>query len=250
MAYSKDFLEQVETAMKQSFSGWNFEQLRGRVKEEELDWSYRNWVKESLNQRTVLDMGTGGGEFLSSCAPFQGKVYATEGYEPNVEIAQKALAPFGVCVRYIEDDDYLPFSDGTFDGIINRHESYSERELARILKPGGTFITQQVGGDDCKEINDALSLPLNTEFAEWKLEVAVDRLVAHGFSIEAKTKAFPKQRFFDIGALIYYLRAIPWQAPGFSVERHMPQLDHIAQEIKKNGYFETTQHRFILKARK
>ncbi|MNJ78400.1 hypothetical protein D3C77_761450 [compost metagenome] len=32
--------------------------------------------------------------------------------------------------------------------MINRHEAYSVQELNRILKPGGLFITQQVGGQN------------------------------------------------------------------------------------------------------
>ena len=53
---------------------------------------------------TMLDMGTGGGEFLFSLHPLPKTVYATEGYKPNVPIARQRLEPLGVKVVYFEED--------------------------------------------------------------------------------------------------------------------------------------------------
>ncbi len=43
---------------------------------------------------------------------------------------------------------------GRFDLILNRHESYHPGEIARVLAPGGTFLTQQVGGDELGELRE------------------------------------------------------------------------------------------------
>ncbi len=56
--------------------------------------------------------------------------------------------------------------------IINRHESYSVKEVSRILKKHGTFITQQVGGLNNKEINEFLGAA-DSRFNDWNLEAAV-----------------------------------------------------------------------------
>ena len=96
-------------------------------------------------------MGTGGGELLSELIPLPRHACATEGYELNLPVATKKLEPLGVKVFQYEKDDDLPFKDEEFELIINRHESYSPKEVCRILELGGYFITQQVGGR-----NDAL----------------------------------------------------------------------------------------------
>ena len=38
--------------------------------------------------------------------------------------------------------DNMPFDDDSFDMIINRHGNYNVKELYRVLKPNGLFITQ------------------------------------------------------------------------------------------------------------
>jgi SAM-dependent methyltransferase len=60
---------------------------------------------------------------------------------------------------------------------------------------------------------------------------------------------FPVQRFYDIGALLYYLKAIPWQVPKFKSENYIAELYQIHAMIQSKGYFDVQQHRFILKAR-
>ena len=49
--------------------GWDFSHIRGRVVEAPLPWDYKQKVLDFLKpQSVILDMGTGGGEFLLSCA--------------------------------------------------------------------------------------------------------------------------------------------------------------------------------------
>ena len=87
--------------------------------------------------KSMLDMGTGGGEFLSMLQPFPSTIYATEGYAPNVPIARKKLEPLGVTVVEVNDDTALPFQDGQFNLILNQHESYAASEVKEsFLKMG------------------------------------------------------------------------------------------------------------------
>jgi hypothetical protein len=48
------------------------------------------------NSTSMLDVGTGGGEFLSKLQPLSEMIYATKGYLPNVPKARKRLEPLGV----------------------------------------------------------------------------------------------------------------------------------------------------------
>ncbi|MEF3307250.1 methyltransferase domain-containing protein [Paenibacillus sp. GYB003] len=237
---------------RHSFAGWDFSYLTetGRMGSGPLSWSYGSMALPLVREaKTLLDMGTGGGELLSKLAPFPERTFATECYPPNVPIARKRLEPLGAVVVPVENDDALPFEDGRFDLILNRHESYSAREVRRIVAEDGLFLTQQSGGLDCREINAALGVPLNPEFQPWDSDTAAAELEANGFEILMRKEEFPVQRFFDIECLLSYLSAIPWQVPGFAPEAYAESLYDIHRSMERKGFFDATQHRFILKAR-
>lgn len=237
----------------QPFSGWDFSFIAGtgRLQNGLLPWSYGSIILPYIrNAQSMLDMGTGGGEFLSKLQPFPRVVCATEGYAPNVPVATTRLEPLGVRVEQEHDKEAQPFEDGAFELIINRHKSYSAKEVRRLLKDGGTFITQQVGGLDCAEINEALGVPMNPRTAYSALETRQKELETEGLQVTLSRAASPPQRFYDIGAFIYYLKAIPWQVPNFDVESYLDELYFIHKGIQENGYFEATQRRFLLIAHK
>lgn len=216
------FLTLLDSA-NTNFSGWDFSFISetGRMKSEPLSWSYGSTAFQLIQHaKSMLDMGTGGGELLSMLQLFPPTIYATEGYAPNVPIARKKLEPLGVIVVEVKDDDALPLQDAQFDLIVNQHESYAASEVNRILSPNGIFLTQQAGGLDCAELNKQFGTPLNSEFASWSLETACNELKENGFTILDAKEEFPLQRFYDIGAIVYYLKAIPWQIPDFTVERY------------------------------
>ncbi|WP_026692704.1 class I SAM-dependent methyltransferase [Peribacillus kribbensis] len=250
MNYDQDFLLLLEDA-KQEFSGWDFSYVSetGRFQTELLPWSYGSMaICHVRKAKSLLDMGTGGGEFLSRMKPLPEHTQATEGYEPNIAASKGKLEPLGVTVSYITDDSSLPYQDKSFDLILNRHESYSPAEVRRIVADQGVFLTQQVGGADCSEINEALGVQVNPEFSHWNLQHAVEQLTQNSFKIVYYSEHFPIQRFYDIGALVYYLKAISWQVPGFHTEEHIDRLYQIHRTISNTGFFNTRQHRFVIKA--
>ncbi|AVM23020.1 class I SAM-dependent methyltransferase [Bacillus pumilus] len=247
--------KQFSSLIKQAdepFVGWDFSFISetGRMKSEMLSWSYGS-VATSLVQsaKSMLDMGTGGGEFLSKLRPFPTSVYATEGYKPNVPIAKERLTPLGVKVVQIDQDETLPFEAGKFDLIINQHESFSSKEVRRIISKEGIFLTQQVGGLDCIEINENLGVSINEEFIDWNLELALKEIQESNFEVLKSAEEFPILRFYDIGALVYYLKAIPWQVPGFEISNVKDELYTIHKTIEQKGYFDAKQHRFIILAK-
>ncbi|CAH8245816.1 class I SAM-dependent methyltransferase [Paenibacillus melissococcoides] len=251
MVKDKPFEWWIEQA-NQPFSGWDFSYISGtgRMSSGCLAWSYASMAIPLMQSaQSMLDMGTGGGELLSMLRPWPKSVCATEGYPPNLPVAKERLEPLGVTVLPVEDDEHLPFATGQFDLVLNQHESYSPREVRRVLSDGGRFFTQQAGGSDCFEINERFGVPLNEEFAEWKLDIAVRELQEHRFEVVKQAEQFLSQRFYDVGALVYYLKAIPWQIPDFEVEKYREELYDIHQLIERQGYFEVTQHRFYLLAK-
>ncbi len=210
---------------------------------------------------SLLDMGTGGGEVLASLVPFPARTAATEGYPPNVAVARARLAPLGVTVTAIKgapDNIHiapgagigsLPFPARHFALVINRHESYYPAEVHRILESGGAFITQQVGGDYYQELNRLLGAP-NRDGPAWNVDFAVHQLEEAGFRIVEVREEYPETLFHDIGAVIYYLKAVPWQVPDFTVDAYRTQLISLHQRIEASGSLRIPGRLFYVEAAK
>lgn len=233
-----------------SMSGWDFSHLNGRVVEKKLPWDYRAKVLDFLKPEShILDMGTGGGEFLLSLRhPFK-QTCVTEAWEPNVRLCEQKLAPLGITVRQSWDDKPLPYEDAQFDIVLNRHEFYNIDEVRRVLKPGGYFITQQVGGSNGLRLRKLLCGG-ETAMPDFNLENEVPKFQAAGFSINYKNQCYVEDRYLDVGAFVWYAKVLPWEFPDFSVDRCFPQLLELDALCEKLGYIPHTQHRFIIIARK
>lgn len=253
--------------------GWDFSYLAGRMCEDAPPWEYRQVVTAALyGSGSLLDLGTGGGEFLSSLGPLPGLTCATEGYAPNLPVARRRLEPLGIAVSEVGDDCRLPYPDGTFDLVISRHEAYDPREVRRVLRPGGHFITQQVGGTyllglnrllgapdppDEFAINVGLGLPGDSgekgggaagPYARWNLDFARRQVEAAGLAISRAEEAFPAVAFADVGVIVSYLSMVPWQVPAFSVERYFEPLRDLHRRCQDGGGITLSGHLFIIAA--
>jgi hypothetical protein len=123
--------------------------------------------------------------------------------------------------------------------------------VSRVLKPGGFFITQQVGGSNNRELASFL-LPekQGSQFIAHTLENNIAILINTGFDVIYSAEYFPMLRFFDIGALVYFAKIIEWEFPGFSVEHCFDKLLELQKELEKNGVVISREHRFIITAKR
>ncbi len=244
------FDELVAEALVVPIEGWDLSWLKGKRTEFTLPWDYCAKVKVAMQGLdSMLDMGTGGGEILSSLAPFPPHIYATETYAPNVVVARTRLAPLGVDVRDTSDDpenQHLPFKDCTFDLIINRHESFIATEVYRILKPGGRFITQQCGGYG--EVNLIEFFKGKIEPMDWTASVASRQLVEAGFELVDTQEVYPEYSILDIRAVVYTFRVAPWMLDDFTVEKYRDRLLAMYQHIAEHGSFTVKDQRFLVEA--
>lgn len=241
--------------------GWDFSRLGGRISTKPRPWDFKQIVEEHARRATdLLDMGTGGGEWLASLSYRPPRTVATEGWHPNLDLAGARLRPLGITVVWYEgardnagqtpDDEcgLLPFPSASFDLITNRHETFSAREIARVLTPGGAFLTQQTGGD-YDEFYDALALAQPERSGrEWTLVLASEQLRGAGLQVVDGAEGKEETTFADVGALAWYLRAIPWIVAGFSIESHRPHLRRLHERIDSQGPIILRQPTFWLKA--
>jgi SAM-dependent methyltransferase len=215
----------VAEAEAQQMSGWDWSFVEGRYIEAAPPWNYREHVRAYLlSTHSLLDMGTGGGELLASMAPLPNDTWATEGYPPNLPIARARLAPFGVTVVPMIEGDILPLPDASFDLVINRHESFDAREVHRVLRPGGTFITQQVGAQDLIKLNETLQDEVSLACPEWEISSVCAQIKAAGMDVLLAENAYPDAVFNDIGAIVFFLRVTRWQVPDFNCDRYRERL--------------------------
>lgn len=236
---------------KIAFKGWDFSYLDKRWEEEQLPWDYKLIISKYINPSDrLLDMGTGGGEFLLTLNHPYKLTSVTEAYLPNVEFCKQTLSPLGINVRQVLDDNELPFGADQFDIVINRHESFNVNEIYRILKGGGYFITQQVGGKNDNDLSNKLIDSFIPRFANHDLKSNVKLLQDTGFDILLSEEAFPTIKFFDVGALVYFARIIEWEFTKFSVDSCFENLCVIQKVLQENGFIKGTEHRFVIVAKK
>ena len=237
---------------EQPFSGWDFSYLDGRMLEEQAPWSYSSRAAELLRRcSSVIDLGTGGGErFLNLQEFWPEEVVATEEYAPHLKLAASRLVPLGARVADVRLTacDPVPFPDSEFDLVLNRHSAFNPDEVARILTTGGTFLTQQVHGLWVCDLLEAFDV--KPPWPGSTLETVVAQLRTTGLTILIAEEWSGKLAFADVGAVVYYLKAVPWLVPGFSVETHMEHLLSLQHRLDGGDELTFTARKFLIEAQK
>lgn len=234
-----------------AFIGWDFSYVNGRIVEESPPWDYLALAATRMGQATaLLDIDTGGGEkLLALRSHWPGKVVASEGYAPNLEVARKRLTLLGVTVVEMESGNLapMPFADDEFDLVLNRHGAFNANEVARILAPGGIFLTQQVHG---LWAHDLLAhFGATPQWPSATYEDAITRLAAAGLELVQGADWRGKFEINDIGALVYYLKAIPWLVPDFSVDGYFDQLLLLQERLDQGEELVYANLRYWVEAR-
>lgn len=245
-----NFEELIAEADAVSVDGWDFSWLDNRATEQRPPWGYQRLIGERMATATVaLDIQTGGGEVLAGVPKLAPSTFATESWPPNCERARQNLGPRGVTVIADDDQPPFPFADSTFDLVVSWHPVRAWwDEIARVLKPGGTYLSQEVGPGSVFELVEYFRGP--QERTARDPEQA--RAMAEGAGLEVVDlrTATLRMEFFDIGAVVYFLRKVVWMVPGFTVAEYRPQLRALHDKITAEGPFVAHSSRFLIEARK
>ena len=233
--------------------GWEFSHIADKFQSEEDDmpWDYKTVIQKYLKPTDkILDMDTGGGEFLLSLRHPYHLTSATEGYAPNVALCREIFAPLGVDFQEMEDESQMPFDDATFDIVLNRHGSYDPKEIYRVLKPGGLFITQQVGEDNDWDLVQLVLPGKEKSFPGHNLEKQSKLFTDAGFTSLEQDETYKPIQFFDTSALVWFAKVIPWEFTDFSVESSFENLLEVEKQIHEKGFVEGKVHRFYFVMKK
>ena len=232
--------------------GWDFSYLDGRFEEDQsFGWDYEELIHQYVtDDMKIMDYDTGGGEVLLSLNHPYENTAATEGWEPNVKLCKEKLLPLGIDFRECDDASNFPFDDASFDACINRHGDFDPKELHRVLKPEGLFITQQVGDMNDRDLVEMVLPGTENPFPGLNKDNQVKALIDAGFEILRADEAFRPIRFYDVGAFVWFARVIVWEFPDFSVDRCFENLLKLQEMIEENGVIEGTVHRYMIVAKK
>ncbi|MEU8330540.1 class I SAM-dependent methyltransferase [Micromonospora sp. NPDC048839] len=249
MSAERDVEELIAEAAAAPVDGWGFDWLAGRATEERPPWGYAKLVADRMARAdAALDVDTGGGEVLAE-VPHPPKVLtATEGWPPNVEVARRTLRPLGATVVAVAPDSALPFRDNAFDLVVSRHPVRTDwAETARVLRPGGTYLSQQIGPGTMRELSEAILGPLPPP-SQRHPEQAIAAAEAAGLRVADLRRATLRAAFSDIGAVVWFLRKVIWTVPGFTVDRYRDQLRALHHRIAQEGPFLAHSQRFLIEA--
>ena len=156
----------------------------------------------------------------------------------------------------VPDRDPFPFADESFDLVCSRHPTVKNwGEIWRVLQSDGTYFSQQIGAGTNSELTAFLMGPQLTSGDprmdhDQRMDVAKSRARAAGLEVvDAREESLPVI-FFDIGAVVYFLRKVIWTVPDFSVEKYRDRLNILYERIGNEGRFVSHSQRFLFEARK
>lgn len=148
-------------------------------------------------------------------------------------------------------DHRIPLPDASIELVLDRHESFDAAEVRRVLRPGGTFLTQQVGGANYREIERLFGVPPESPVNQVaSARTLAEEIAAAGLTVVERRSARYRSEFRDVGALVWFLRFAPWEAPGFSPVRHREALERVRRTIVRSGAFAVTGRRILVVARR
>jgi SAM-dependent methyltransferase len=254
-----DFEELLAEGAAVPTEGWDFSWFEGRASEERPPWGYARMLGQRMSAlagvpgAAALDLQTGGGEVLASVPAAPPVLVATECWPPNAEVARRTLAPLGGQVLPMASElDDLPFADDRFDLVTSRHPvAIRWDEVARVLKPGGTYFSQDVGDGSVRELTEFMMGPQPSDDGpsrapRWSVQAAGDA----GLEVVDLREFRGRMEFGDIAAVVHFLRKVIWIVPGFTVTAYAARLRALHEQIQARGPFVATSVRFLIEARK
>lgn len=228
-------------------SGWDFSRMK--TEKETPPWDYVEIVLRYIKATNyVLDIGTGGGEKFIKLSKYFLKGVGIDPYIDIINAAKNNKTQANntrVSFRLMGAEN-IRFPKNTFDVVLNRHAVIVPKEVAKVLKPKGYFITEQVEKNNMSNLkqvfkykkvwqNDALTL--SREFEKNKC-----RIIATGkYNINYWVK--------DLESLIFWLKAVNLPE-NFNIEDHGLQLLKFIKKFKTPKGFITNESREFLIARK
>jgi len=120
-----------------------------------------------------------------------------------------------------------------------------------VLQSGGTLLTSQGGTRKYSpDLVDALegTPPEWTQSGyEWDIDATLDKA---GFLTVEKIDRLVSTTYRDIGAVVYFLKAVPWAIIDFDVDRYRDRLYKLHRRMQADGGFTVLSMQRLIEVRK
>jgi SAM-dependent methyltransferase len=256
-----EFERLIDEALRAPFHGWDLSWLdarQTRTADGSADPTHQYDERATMvvaQSSAVLDIGTGDGRRFARYAPFPSVALATEGHAPNVLLAMQRLAPLGVQVVRSDENCHnsrgpqpgnrwpqrrLPFADDTFDLVLASRAAFAPREVARVLRSGGTVLTLQ-GNPEWR--GETLADALGGTPPDWTLPGSGwdvgDSVRQAGLNVVQWTDYTAAVTYHDVGAVVYELLHVPWGVVDFDLDRYRERLFRLHRRMQAEAGFRT-----------
>ena len=122
-------------------------------------------------------------------------------------------------------------------------------EIARVLKPGGSYLAQHIGPGTNRELTDFMMGPQPVGQGRSPQAAATAARRAGLEVVDLREQAL-RVEFFDVAAVVHFLKKVLWTVPGFTVAGFAAPLARMHEHIQEHGSFVCHSQRFLIEARK
>ncbi|HET9116007.1 MAG TPA: class I SAM-dependent methyltransferase [Gaiellaceae bacterium] len=210
---------------------------------------YPHWIFDGYafgDEADVLEVGCGDGniwrENLDRIPPGW-KLTLTDLSPGMVDAAHAALGDRAEYV--VADVQELPFPDATFDAVIANHMLFHVEdrpralaEIARVLRPGGTFRATVIGLDHLREIRELAPPPPDSQWTRTRerftMETVDDELAP--FFVDVEIEPVPGPQDLEVTELEHLLDFV--RSRGDVSDDELEPLRRAAErDIAARGFF-------------
>lgn len=180
-------------------NGWNFSEVKSIT--EGATWRfYEEVIKKCDNNAILLDIGTGGGENVLKISSALHLLIGIDLSSGMIETARSNLRKSDVSnVKFFQmSSENIQFPSGFFDVISSQHAPFSSKEVFKVLKTNGYFLTQQV----C----EADKLNLKEVFGRGQAFNQSDGELKEQYIHELRNAGFSEVISYEYNAIDYYQR--------------------------------------------
>jgi len=232
--------------------GWDFSYLNNRTIVKNKKWDFYKEVAKFLDKdKILLDIGTGSGEKLFGLAGKCNKVVGIGNSKSMIEKANEKLLT--VEAKNIEfkfaDANRLPFKTGKFDVVSCRHSPFNMKEVFRVLKKNGIFITQQVGERDKQNIKNVFGRGQSYNKKDGSLiDMYCGQAEKLGFKILRKNH-YCATEYYKSSDLVFLLENTPI-IPKFNIEKDHKIFEELIKRFTTKYGIKTNSCRYLLVLKK
>ena len=229
--------------------GWDFSRVQHD--RDPVPWQYLDVVRRYLQSSDrALDIGTGGGERFLALAPHFGTGVGADA-DPNMIQVARENTPASLADKVsfkVMCAEALQFPEALFDAVLNRHAPICVEEIVRVLRPGGIFITQQVGARNFQNICSLFGCGPGGQY-EWdplqEITEVAEAFRQDGCTVIGQAEYDVRYFFLDVESLVFNLKAVPIPED-FDIEKHWRQINQIITDYRTPRGIETNEHRELL----